>query len=421
MRNYALVVLSVVFFFSCSSDSVEVVTVPNTESTEETVDNNGDNGNDNNSNDNNSNDSNSNDNTVEVDVSVYGEDLESDGSEFDDGVMRDLSSLQFVAEMKTGWNLGNSLDAEGPDETFWGNPIITKEMVDAVANRGFTTLRLPVTWRFHQGDAPNYAVELAWLDRVEEVVNYARANDLYIIVNVHHDDPWIIPTIAQSEEVKDRLAKLWTQIAVRFRDYSDYVIFETLNEPRHENTPQEWTGGTGEGRDMVNAYHQVSLDAIRATGGNNSTRKIMISTYAASTVPAAMDALIIPNDDENTMVSLHSYFPFPFTLEGTDDTWGTDDDKAQLEAEMNRIKVKFADKGMAVVLGEWSSANQNNIEDRLVHAEYYSRLAAERGFASIWWDNGNTSINSDGLAIFDRDDLTFTFDNIAEILIQANE
>lgn len=412
MRNYVLIVLSVVFFFSCSSDSVEVVKVPNTESTEEPVDN---------TDDGNSNDNNSNDNTVDVDVSVYGDDLESDGSEFDDGVMRGLTPIQFVAEMKTGWNLGNSLDAEGPDETFWGNPRITKEMVDAVANRGFTTLRLPVTWRFHQGDAPNYAVEIAWLDRVEEVVNYARANDMYVIVNVHHDDPWIIPTRAESEGVKDRLAKLWTQISVRFRDYSDYVIFETLNEPRHENTPEEWQGGTAEGRDVVNEYHQVSLDAIRATGGNNETRKIMISTYAASTVPVAMDALIIPNNDVNTMVSIHSYFPFPFTLEGTDTTWGSSQDRADLLAEMDRIKIRFSDRGMAVVLGEWSSANQNNIEDRLAHAEYYSQLAAERGFASIWWDNGDTSANRDGLAIFNRDDLTFTFDNIAEILIQANE
>ncbi|TKD63407.1 glycoside hydrolase family 5 protein [Flavobacterium sp. ASW18X] len=416
MRNYIVVALSVVFFFSCSSDSVEVVTVPNMESTEEPVDNTNDGG----SNSDNSND-NSDNTSQEVDVTVYGDDLESDGSDFDNGVMRGLTPIQFAAEMKTGWNLGNSLDAEGPDETFWGNPRITKEMVDAVANRGFTTLRLPVTWRFHQGDAPNYAVEIAWLDRVEEVVNYARANDMYVIVNVHHDDPWIIPTQAESDGVKDRLAKLWTQIAVRFRDYSDYVIFETLNEPRHENTPEEWSGGTVEGRDMVNAYHQVSLDAIRATGGNNETRKIMISTYAASTVPVAMDALIIPNNDPNTMVSLHSYFPFPFTLEGTDTTWGSSQDRADLLAEMNRIKTRFSDRGMAVVLGEWSSANQNNIEDRLAHAEYYSQLAAERGFASIWWDNGDTSANRDGLAIFDRDNMTFTFDNIADILIRANE
>ncbi|MEM7483831.1 MAG: glycoside hydrolase family 5 protein [Bacteroidota bacterium] len=341
-------------------------------------------------------------------------------SEFDDGVMRNLSSIEIVAEMKTGWNLGNSLDAEGPDETFWGNPATTQAMIDEVSNRGFNTLRVPVTWRFHQGDAPNYTVEESWFDRVEEVVNYGRANNMYVIINVHHDDPWIIPTYEKGDEVKDRLSKLWTQIANRFKNYSDYVIFETLNEPRLENSPEEWSGGTAEGRDMVNQYHQVSLDAIRATGGNNSLRQIMISTYAASTLPFVMDALIIPNDDERTIISLHSYFPFPFTLEGTDSTWGTDDDKAQLEAEMDRIKAKFTDNGKAVVLGEWASGNQSNLDDRIAHATFYAQAAAERGFSSVWWDNGNSGVSNDGLAIFNRQTLTWPFGEIADIIIQAN-
>ncbi|MFD2587346.1 glycoside hydrolase family 5 protein [Croceitalea marina] len=340
-------------------------------------------------------------------------------SEFDNGVIRNLSPSEIVSEMKIGWNLGNSLDAEGPDETFWGNPATTQAMIKAVSDRGFNTLRVPVTWRFHQGSAPNYLVEEDWLDRVEEVVNYGRANNMYVIINIHHDDPWIIPTAAMTNEVSDRLVKLWTQIANRFKNYSDYVIFETLNEPRHEGTPEEWSGGTAEGREAVNQYHQVSLDAIRATGGNNNLRQIMISTYAASTLPLTMNALQIPNDDPNTIVSLHSYFPFPFTLEGTDQTWGTDDDKAQLTAEMDRIKTKFIDNGKAVVLGEWSSGNQNNLNDRLAHATFYAQAAAERGFASIWWDNGNTSVSNDGLGIFDRRTLTWPFGEIADEIVNA--
>ncbi|MBS9461057.1 glycoside hydrolase family 5 protein [Flagellimonas sp. 389] len=342
-------------------------------------------------------------------------------SEFDDGVMRNLSSVEIVAEMKTGWNLGNSLDAEGPDETFWGNPATTQAMIDEVSNRGFNTLRVPVTWRFHQGDAPSYTIEESWFDRVEEVVNYGRANNMYVIINVHHDDPWIIPTYEKGDEVKDRLSKLWTQIANRFKNYSDYLIFETLNEPRFENSPEEWTGGTLEGRDMVNQYHQVSLDAIRATGGNNSLRQIMISTYAASTLSLAMDALIVPNDDQRTIISLHSYFPFPFTLEGTDSTWGTDEDKAQLGAEMDRIKAKFTDNGKAVVLGEWASGNQSNLDDRIAHATFYAQAAAERGFSSVWWDNGNSNVSNDGLAIFNRQNLTWPFGEIADIIVEANK
>lgn len=340
-------------------------------------------------------------------------------SQFDDGVMRNLSSFDIVDEMKIGWNLGNSLDAEGPDETFWGNPVTTRAMIDAIADRGFNTVRVPVTWRFHQGPAPDYTVESEWLDRVEEVVNYVRANDMYVIINVHHDDPWIIPTFSNANTVSDRLSKLWTQIANRFRNYSDYVIFETLNEPRFENSPEEWTGGTAEGREVVNRYHEASLNAIRATGGNNASRQIMIATYAASTLPVAMNALEIPNDDVNTIISLHSYFPFPFTLGGTDTTWGTANDRQQLDDEMDRIKTRFIDNGKAVVLGEWSSGNQNNTPDRLVHATFYAEAAASRGMASVWWDNGNSGVSNDGLAVFNRLNITWPFGNIADAIIQA--
>ncbi|UII77189.1 glycoside hydrolase family 5 protein [Flagellimonas sp. HMM57] len=391
MKNLLLALVVLFHIISCGSDSGSITIVPRDDATQEEP------------------------------VSENPSEESGAASEFDDGVMRNLSSVEIVAEMKTGWNLGNSLDTEGPDETFWGNPVTTQAMIDEVSSRGFNTLRVPVTWRFHQGDAPDYSVEESWFDRVEEVVNYGRANNMYVIINVHHDDPWIIPTYEKGDEVKDRLSKLWTQIANRFKNYSDYLIFETLNEPRLENSPEEWSGGTAEGRDMVNQYHQVSLDAIRATGGNNSLRQVMISTYAASTIPLAMDALIIPNDDERTIISLHSYFPFPFTLEGTDTTWGTDGDKAQLEAEMDRIKAKFTDNGKAVVLGEWASGNQSNLEDRIAHATFYAQAAAERGFASVWWDNGNSSVSNDGLAIFNRQILTWPFGGIADIIVEANK
>lgn len=383
MKHPFLLFFLVVILFSCNSDPSGSNPTSEDDSTEEPID----------------------DNTT---------------SEFDDGTIRNLTSFDIASEMQIGWNLGNSMDAEGPDETFWGNPVTTQEMINSVSNRGFKTLRVPVTWRFHQGTAPDYTIEEEWLDRVEEIVNYGRANNMYVIINVHHDDEWIIPTAAMTDQVSDRLTKLWTQVANRFKEYSDYLIFETLNEPRYEGTPEEWTGGTVEGRAAVNQYHQVSLDAIRATGGNNSLRQIMISTYAASTLPVAMDALVIPNDDPRTIISLHTYFPFPFTLGGTDDTWGTENDMAELEAEMDRIKAKFIDNGKAVVLGEWSSGNQDNTDDRLTHAAFYAQAAAQRGFASIWWDNGNSTVSNDGLAIFNRANLTWPFGEIADTIVEAS-
>lgn len=331
----------------------------------------------------------------------------------DDGVMRNLTSMEIVSDMKSGFNLGNTLDTESTNETAWGNPLTTKEMIDEIAKRGFKTLRIPVTWRFHMGDAPNYEIEKGWLGRVQEIVDWARLNNMYVIINIHHDDEWIIPTYEKEEEVKDRLKKVWTQIANKFIEYGDYVIFETLNEPRHEGTPEEWSGGTVEGRDVLNKYLKASVDAIRATGGNNSNRHLMVPTYAASSIQKAMDDLIIPNNDNKIIVSLHNYFPFDFSLGGTDSTWGTDQDKVDMDNMFDEIYNKFIINGQAVIMGEWSTANQgDNIEDRLRHADYYAKGCAQRSLGTILWDAGGT---------FDRNALNWPYGNIADIVINATK
>ena len=316
----------------------------------------------------------------------------------DNGIMRGLSPTELVAEMGSGWNLGNTLDVEDKDKTLWGNPLTTKEMIDAVKARGFTTIRIPVTWRFHMGNAPDYIIEKEWLQRVQEIVEYARGNDMYAIINIHHDDTWIIPTYEQADEVKERLFKVWTQIGNHFRDYSDYLIFETLNEPRHEDSPEEWTGGTEEGRDVVNQYHKACIDAIRQTGGNNNLRQVMISTYAASTLPNVLDALVIPNNEpirlgERMVIKAH---------------WGN---------ELDKIVNKFVSKGQPVIMGEWSSGNQNNTQDRLAHAVFYAKECAKRGLVPIWWDVGNYGNNASGL--MDRNTLEWPYGDIADAVIMS--
>lgn len=163
--------------------------------------------------------------------------------------VNELPPHEFVKAMGAGWNLGNAMDTRNEDETAWGgNPITTKAMIDEIAKMGFKTLRLPVTWQFHMGgQAPNFIIEKAWLDKVEAIVNFGLENDMFVIVNVHHDESWIVPTYANAEQSKDQLGKVWTQIAERFKEYDHHVIFETLNEPRLKDTPEEWTGGTAEG------------------------------------------------------------------------------------------------------------------------------------------------------------------------------
>jgi len=331
--------------------------------------------------------------------------------------MRNISSLELVKDMKLGWNLGNTLDAIG-GETAWGNPKTTEDMILKVKSAGFNTIRIPVTWKEHVGSAPNYTIEKAWLDRVQEVVDYAIDNNMYAILNTHHEGEWLIPDKAHQTEVTNKLSKMWEQIATRFKDYSDYLIFETMNEPRVENSSSEWSGGTSEFRDVINQLNKAAVSSIRNTGGNNASRFLMIPTHAATAQSVAVNDLIIPDNDPKIIVSLHTYSPYSFCLdEGGTNAWGTDSDKANMESELDAIYNKFVKNGRAVIIGEWASINKNNLTDRVKHAEYYTREVVERGMLPVWWDNGYTGTN--GLAILNRSSNTWLFPEIVDALIKG--
>lgn len=325
------------------------------------------------------------------------------------------ASMEFVANMGVGWNLGNSLDTKSSDETYWGNPKATQELINAISNKGFKTLRIPVTWQYHMGAGPDFKIEKEWLDRVEEVVNYGLVNDMYVIVNIHHDEEWVVPSYADLDRVKNQLGKVWTQIAHRFKDYDNRLIFETLNETRLKDSPQEWTGGTAEGRDCINQFHQVSVDAIRGAGSENSERYIMISTYGASATDIAMDGLILPSSS-NLIVSIHNYYPYELSLGENGKDWGTDADKRDLDREFDKLVDKFISRGVAVVMGEWGNLNHNNSEDRIRHAAYYANGCIQRGICPIWWDNGN----SNEFGIINRHSMEWVFPEIANALVNTS-
>ncbi|MCU4157274.1 cellulase family glycosylhydrolase [Carboxylicivirga sp. A043] len=324
--------------------------------------------------------------------------------------------MLFVANMGVGWNLGNTLDTKNVDETQWGNPLATKELIDAIKAKGFKTLRVPVTWQYHMGSEPNYTIEAEWLNRVEEVANYGLDNDMNVIINIHHDEEWLIPTYAEIERAKSQLAKVWTQIAERFKDYDNTLIFETLNETRLKGSAEEWTGGTPEGRDCINQLHQAAVEAIRATGGNNTGRYIMISSYAASSASVAINGLVLPQS-EKLIVSVHNYFPYKFALAETDyvTSWGTNAEKQAMDAELERLVDVFISKGIPVVMGEWGSLHHNNIEDRVRHAAYFVNGCLQRGICPVWWDNGS----SDHFGIIDRHSYQWVYPEIADAIVNA--
>lgn len=330
------------------------------------------------------------------------------------GEIRDISSMEFVAEMGIGWNLGNSFDVVDADKTVWGNPLPTSNHINAIKELGFETLRIPVTWDFHMMDRAPYTVEAPYLARVKNIVEAGLRNGMHVIINTHHDE-WIIPTNAQAPAVNARLASLWTQIAKYFEAYGDKLIFETMNETRLRGSAEEWSGGTAEGRAVLNDYHKTCVDAIRATGGNNAKRHIMVSTYAASTSANAMADLVIP-EDPNIIISIHTYFPWSFAGQegGGTNIWGSNAEKAALDAELDRVKERWiTQENRPVILGEWGSIDKNNLTARVDYAAYYARAAMTRGMIPVIWDDGGN------FGLYDRHAGNWKYESIALAAVNA--
>lgn len=333
---------------------------------------------------------------------------------------------KIVSSMTIGWNLGNTLDSTGSwlsnkmdCETAWGNPKTTKAMIDAVKKAGFNTIRIPVSWGDHIDADAN--IDKQWLDRVQEVVDYAYDNGMYVILNSHHDLSWIKLDAANEKNVTKKLKNLWKQIAARFKDYDEKLIFECLNEPRTEGSSKEWSGGTPAERKILNGYYDAIVKTIRATGGNNKLRCIMINPYAASNSYEAMNDLVLP-DDEHLIVSVHSYSPYNMALNRYSDQKDfTDSGKKEIDGVLSNINKVFLSKGIPVIIGEFGTINKSNEAERAKAAEYFVTAAKKYGIPCVWWDNGSDAAPSDGegFLLLNRKTLKWTYTQIVEALIKA--
>jgi len=336
----------------------------------------------------------------------------------------DISSMELVADMKIGWSLGNTLDATGgigiSSEWAWGNPKTTQEMIDAILAQGFNVIRIPVTWQGHFGAAPEYKIHDVWMSRVQEVVDYAYNRGAYVILNLHHED-WHFPSEENKEAASAQLAALWTQIANHFKDYDEHLIFEGLNEPRKKGTAVEWNGGDEEGRKVVNHFAQVFVDTVRATGGNNTLRHLMITGYAASSDTKALEAICLPEDDK-LIVSVHAYTPYNFALNtaGTA-TWDIDRDTRDIDMVMKSIQDLFISKGIPVIIGEFGAMNKENEAERVEWVTYYLTKAKEIGVPCLWWDNNVTTGDGEKFGLLDRRNLTFPYPDLVNAMMNAVE
>ncbi len=337
--------------------------------------------------------------------------------------MAEVSPADMVADMRVGWNLGNTLDAEGSglsSETCWGNPKTTKEMIDAIVDAGFNVIRIPVTWEGHFGSAPDYKIDEAWMNRVQEVVDYAFERDVYVIINCHHED-WHFPSEKNKEQASTILQALWTQIAEHFRDYDEKLIFEGLNEPRKKGTNMEWNGGDYEGKQVVNHFAKVFVETVRATGGNNTIRNLMVTGYAASNNKDTLKALRWPKDS-HIIVSVHAYTPYDFSLNTTGTSeWDIEKDTKDIDYLMQTIDEVFLQKGTPVIIGEFGALNKENEAERVEWVTYYLTKAKEIGVPCIWWDNGSFQGSGENFGLLNRKELTYPYPDLLKAIMDVTE
>ena len=330
------------------------------------------------------------------------------------------TAFGIIDDMGAGWNLGNSLDALG-GETSWGNPKTTKAMVDAVRQAGFKTMRVPVRWDEHMGAAPNRTIATAWMDRVEEIVNYGLTNGMYVIVNIHHNNGWQDPTNANENNAKDYLTKIWAQIAARFQKYDNHVIFEVMNEPKYtaggNDNATDWWGKT-EYYQVINRLNAAALSTIRATGGNNAKRLVMLPGYAANN-DSRMSNLVLPSNDAMIAVSVHSYDPQDFCMSYSATQTSVFSDTKFVQDMFNLVASTFVKKNIPVILGEWAATNKSNLSERVKHAQFFAQKAKAARIPIVLWDNGSTAAGPDGMGFLNRSQAKFAFPEIIQAIMAS--
>lgn len=335
------------------------------------------------------------------DSSAFGTDLLGDKP----AAMIEMTSQQLVDTIRIGWNLGNTLDvcqadrdgdgvinehaAEGEEveETLWGNPYATRELFMALADDGVNAVRIPVTWRDHIDEAGN--INEAWLNRVQQVVDFAYDCGMYVIINIHHDgggDPqfgaWICNAATDYENTLARYKTLWTQIAERFQNYSERLIFESMNEVGFDSLSES------KAYETLNKLNQEFVDLIRNSGGNNPKRHLLIAGYWTDIAKTCDSRFVMPDDPAGrSIVSVHYYTPWQFCTTNIQNEWGTPAEEREMERLIGMMKTNFTDKGIPVIIGEYA-ASGSDLDSVVYFCEKLVKMCSDYGIATFLWDNG---------------------------------
>ncbi|WP_221408904.1 cellulase family glycosylhydrolase [Ohtaekwangia koreensis] len=327
------------------------------------------------------------------------------------------TAVELAAKMTMGINFGNTMEA--PTEALWVTSKITESYVKFVKQSGFNAVRIPCTWSSNHSIDPEKAkIDPVWLNRVKEVVGWCVDNDMYVMLNIHGDGRWLDDHInkAGQDAVNAKQKALWEQIATTMRDFDEHLMFASANEPPVENAEQ---------MSILNGYHETFIKTVRATGGRNSYRVLVVQ--GPSTDPTKtydlMNTLPTDNIPNKLMVEVHDYTPFQFTqLTGGNATWGnmfyywgkgnhstiepernaTHGEEDVIDSEFQKIKQKFVDKGIPVILGEYAAWRRNAInnadylpKDLDKHNKsvndwtyYVTKQARVNGIMPFYWEIG---------------------------------
>ena len=313
------------------------------------------------------------------------------------------SAYDFVLNMGMGYNLGNTLDSKPEGswwdptgkttadwETAWGQPVTTPEIINTIAERGFTVFRIPVTWAPHADE--NDVIDKAWMDRVEEVVNYVLDANCYCILNVQHDsgsNTWLCADPDNYPAISARFQKFWNQIATRFNKYGEKLLFEAFNEILDKN--YNWGAPADPAAyDVVNKLEQDFVNTVRATGGYNEYRNLVVNTYSAGHTVAKLNGFAAPADvhPNHILASVHSYDPYNFCCDNGE--WNISIFDASCEQEIddlvNRVATAFGNKGVPFFFGEFGAIDANkSMTERIKYARYFTKAMRARGTYGLWW------------------------------------
>lgn len=347
-------------------------------------------------------------------------------------------AVALASKITMGWNIGNTLEAIG-GETAWGNPKVSKALIDLVKANGFNAVRIPCSWNQYLANSSTAQIKTEWLDRVKEVVQYAVDNNMYVILNIHWDGGWLENNCTEAKKVENNAKQkaFWEQIATHLRGFDEHLLFASANEPNVEDATQ---------MAVLTSYHQTFIDAVRSTGGKNAYRTLIVQGPSTDIEKTNKLMTTLPTDKvaNRMMAEVHYYTPYQFCLMDTDASWGkmfyywgagyhsttdpsrnaTWGEEADLDKFFKSMKAQFVDKGIPVVLGEFGAIRRTSLTgaDLTLHLDsraYYLKSVVKQakanGILPFYWDAGGMGNN--GSALFNRSNNTI-FDSQALTALQ---